>query len=85
VEESSLDSKEYKKYHCVKCGKTWGEGDDSYSYGLCLECFGDYINVKKVSKGQVPCFGTFNNNSEICNSCKWNKFCKEFYDKCKGE
>ena len=69
-----------KKYHCINCGKIWGKGNDVNSYGVCLECFADYINKKKISKGFYPCFGKLDQDFRICCSCKWFKFCKEFYE-----
>ena len=68
-----------KKYHCIKCGKIWGEGEDTHSYGICLECFAEYINNKKISKGFYPCFGKLNQDSDICDSCKWKRFCEKYY------
>lgn len=67
-----------KKYHCIKCGKIWGEGEDTHSYGICLECFAEYINNKKASKGLVPCFGKLNQGT-VCDSCKWKRFCEKYY------
>jgi len=76
--------KKYGKYHCFKCGKIWGSGDDIDSYGVCLECLGEYINNKRIKNGQYPCFGKFNQDSKICDSCKWKKVCKELYEERNG-
>jgi len=73
-----------KKYHCIKCGKIWGEGEDVHSYGICPECFANYVNDKKIKKGYHTCFGKLDQDPEICNSCRWQKFCKEYYKEHNG-
>ena len=69
-----------KKYHCFGCDRSWGNGADISSYGLCIECLAGYINRKKVSKGFDACFGKLN-QGDICDSCRYKKFCKEYYRK----
>ena len=64
------------KYHCINCGKTWGEGVDAKSSGICIDCLTDYVNKKKISKGFDPCFGKLN-QGDVCNLCKYGKFCIE--------
>lgn len=64
------------KYHCINCGRIWGDGVGAKSSGVCIDCLADYVNKKKVSKGLDPCFGKLN-QGDICNSCKYKKFCTE--------
>lgn len=60
-------------FHCIKCGKTWGEGLDIESHGLCIECFSEWAKAKK------PCFGT-----ELVltgkDGCSLHQFCGEYYE-----
>jgi len=59
------------KFHCIKCGNTWGDGENIGSSGVCLDCFGDWAKQKK------PCFGTECQLSK--DPCSFYKFCKEYY------
>jgi hypothetical protein len=69
-------------YHCIKCGHSWGDGNDTKSYGVCIACFAEYVNNKKKSKGLDPCFGKLDQSPDVCSSCKWRKFCEEYYREC---
>lgn len=69
-----------ERYHCFRCNRNWGDGADISSYGLCIECLGKYINERKVSKGFDACFGKLNQGG-VCDSCKYRKFCEEYYGK----
>jgi len=68
------------RYYCILCNKSFGDvnGRDIDSHGICIKCLGNYINNKKISKGFIPCFGTLN-QGDICDSCKYKKFCEEYY------
>lgn len=74
-----MNGNDNKKYHCIKCSKIWGEGEDTNSYGVCLECFAEYINNKKIFKGFNPCFGKLDQDPSVCNSCKWKRLCEKYY------
>lgn len=70
------------RYYCILCNKSFGDlnGRDVGSHGICIECLADYVNKKKVSKGFTPCFGMLN-QGVVCDSCKYRKFCEEYYRK----
>jgi hypothetical protein len=55
-------------------------GKDVGSHGICIKCLADYINNKKISKGFTPCFGMLN-QEVVCDSCRYRKFCEEYYRK----
>jgi len=59
------------KFHCIKCGRIWGDGIDVDSFGLCIHCFAEWAKCKN------KCFGieTLKNKQH----CSLNKFCKEYY------
>ena len=58
------------KYHCIRCGKIWGDGADIDSYGVCIDCFAEW------AKSKMPCFGS-EFPSDV--NCKFYKYCKEYY------
>jgi len=60
------------KFHCVKCGSTWGDGEDIGSAGICPSCFIEWAKTKR------PCFGVETNLDKA--HCSFYKFCKEYYD-----
>jgi hypothetical protein len=58
------------KFHCVQCGKVWGDGVDIGSSGFCLSCLAEWAKSKKA------CFGN------ICQEnidCRFQNYCKEYY------
>ena len=59
------------KLHCIKCGSTWGDGEDFGSSGICPLCFIEWAKTKK------SCFG-IETGCEI-GHCSFDKFCKEYY------
>jgi hypothetical protein len=58
------------RFHCVSCGKIWGDGIDIGSSGFCIECLAVWAKIKK------PCFGSRYPKSI---DCKFYNFCKEYY------
>jgi hypothetical protein len=58
-------------FHCINCGRTWGNGCDVDSYGICIECFAKWALIKK------PCFGNTPNGRIECIFCE---YCKEYYE-----
>ncbi len=74
----------FVEFHCLKCGKSWNVGDDSIdvdSYGICIECFAEWVNSKKKMNNLKQCFGQFEKVDDVdCNSCSVRKFCKEYYE-----
>ncbi len=70
-------------YQCIKCGKSWGEGQpefDGYSHGLCLVCLKDALTPlyrkRQSQEGNFDCFGK---SSGYCDqhSCKYRSICME--------
>jgi hypothetical protein len=59
------------KFHCIECGKIWGDGLDIGSAGLCIECFSKWAQKKN------PCFGKETLMEK--EHCLLHKFCKEYY------
>ncbi len=59
------------KFHCVKCGRIWGDGIDIESTGICIQCFSEWAGNRKA------CFGIdiLDNKQH----CSLHKFCKEYY------
>jgi len=70
------------RYYCILCNITFGDvgGRDIGSHGICIKCLANYINKKKISKGFTPCFGILN-QGVVCGSCRYRKFCEEYYRK----
>lgn len=58
------------KFHCVNCGRVWGDGPDIGSAGFCMNCFAEW------ARNKMPCFGTKAPTKE---DCKFFMYCKEFY------
>jgi hypothetical protein len=59
------------KFHCIKCGNTWGDGESIGSSGICPGCFREWAKQKKL------CFGTECLPDK--EHCSFRKFCKEYY------
>jgi len=60
------------KFHCIKCGRVWGEGNDGESFGICIHCFAEWAKSKMTCFGEGP----YVENS----GCKYEKYCKEYYE-----
>jgi len=58
-------------FHCIKCGKIWGEGVDIGSSGICADCLAEWAKTKK------DCYGASHQCTELCN---FIKHCKDFAD-----
>lgn len=58
------------KFHCVNCGKVWGDGMDIGSSGFCLSCLAEWAKSKKA------CFGS---RLPKDTTCKFYEYCKEYY------
>jgi hypothetical protein len=59
-------------FRCVKCGRTWGDGPDIGSCGICIECFAEWAKTKNA------CFGVDPYVSK--EHCPLHKYCKEYYE-----
>lgn len=59
-------------FHCIKCGKIWGKGNDVDSYGICIECFGEWAITKCKYFGVESCV--------FKDHCPLYKYCKEYYE-----
>lgn len=59
------------QFHCIKCGRVWGEGKDINSYGVCPICFIEW------ACGKIPCFASHMPTSI---DCRWYELCKECYE-----
>jgi hypothetical protein len=68
------------KYHCIRCNKSWGSGDDTESHGICPECFAYWAKKKQKSKGLKECYGEFEQSDDVnCGECSKGNKCKEYY------
>jgi hypothetical protein len=65
------------RFHCVRCGATWGAGKDVKSSGLCIKCVAEWVIQKQQSEGNSPCFGVDSYVDK--DHCRFEKFCKEYY------
>jgi hypothetical protein len=68
-------------YQCIKCGKTWGEGQpesDGFSHGLCLVCLKDALTPlyrkRQSEEGNFDCFGKSDGYCDQA-ACKYRKIC----------
>lgn len=59
------------KFHCIRCGRVWGTGEDINSYGICPICFIEW------ARNKIPCFASCP-PTDI--NCRWYELCKECYE-----
>ena len=57
-------------FHCVNCGKIWGEGIDIGSSGFCQQCFIEWGKSKK------DCFASV--SIDTCD-CRLIEYCERYY------
>jgi len=61
-------------FHCIKCGKIWGEGVDIGSSGVCPQCFVLWAESKKECFGSENCL-----DLEKSLDCVYYKYCYSHY------
>ena len=68
------------KHHCIKCGRSWGQGEEIHSHGVCPHCFAEWAIKRQKTKNLKDCFGQYEQIGDVdCESCSLKKFCKEYY------
>jgi len=66
-------------YICVKCRRTWHDGDptDDYSGGICDECITEYVRQRQLKNGFNDCFKRATEECSHDNCTYWDLCCRD--------